>query len=638
MISTAIPAPANTGADRGAVHLPPVQADIDARDGISPVVASGDRRDPSAGKIFDIEPEAKPSRDFRITGAHHIGQGSLQEKARDNIAAIRLLKTLEAEDRAATDDEKSVLARYVGWGAMPNVFGYVPPGEWRNTAATVKALLTEPEFESARASTPNAHYTSPQVIEAIWSGLHHLGLGNGAQLLEPAMGVGHFFGLMPESMQGGHRTGVELDSITARIAKKLYPDATIFAKGFEETPLPDNHFDAVVGNVPFGDYAVHDPAMKRPLTRAIHDYFFAKSLEKVRPGGVMALITSRYTMDKQNDTIRRHLAEHADLLGAIRLPNTAFKSNAGTEVTTDILFLRKRTPGAQPTGHAWRGLEMIDSADGPLAVNEYYARHREMMLGTMKLQGTMYSAGEPTLEGDLTPELLRRSVEALPEGAYIPRDEARGPPPALLDADALTGIKDGAFAERDGAIVIRNGHNFEPTGISGSAAARIRGMMAVRDAVRLVFRIQLEDASEERIIEARKLLNNIYDSFVARYGALSSRDNRRAFASDPDQPLLLSLEIYDADAKRAQKTAIFERRTLGRHKPAEHVETAAEALAISLNETGRIHWPRMEKLTGHSSRQLQRELDGLVYRNPQGEWETADRYLSGDVRAKLKTA
>jgi hypothetical protein len=596
------------------------------------------RRDPEAGRVFDIGPEVKPSRDFRITGAHRIGQGSLQEKARDNIVAIRLLKTLEADDREATDDEKSVLARYVGWGAMPNVFGYVPPGEWRSTAADVKALLTEPEFQSARASTPNAHDTSPQVIEAIWIGLHHIGIGKGAQILEPSMGVGHFFGLMPVSIQGGHWTGVELDSITARIAKKLYPDATIFAKGFEETPLPDNYFDVIVGNVPFGDVPVHDPTMKRQLTRAIHDYFFAKSLEKVRPGGVMVLITSRYTMDKQTDTIRRHLAEHADLLGAIRLPNTAFKSNAGTEVTTDILFLRKRAPGEQPSGHVWCGLETIDSPNGPLAVNEYYARHPEMMLGTMKLQGTMYSAGEPTLEGELTPELLRRAVEVLPAGAYIPRDEARGPPPALLDAGAFTGIKDGAFAVRDGVVVIRNGNSFEPAGLSVSAEARIKGMMAVRDAVRLVFRTQLEDALEQRIIDARKLLNNIYDSFVTRYSFLSSRDNIRAFSGDPDLPLLLSLEIYDADLRRAQKAAIFERHTLERRKPAEHVETAAEALAISLNEVGRIHWPLMEKLTGHSSRQLQRELDGLVYRNPQGEWETADRYLSGDVRAKLKTA
>lgn len=555
---TVEPALPNTSEDSGAAHPPPVQADMGAQDEASPWVET------VAARVFDFELEARPSRDFRITSEHRIGQGSLHEKARDNIAAIRLLKTLEAEAREATDDEKLGLARYVGWGALPNVFGYTPLGEWRSTAEAVKALLTETEFESARASTPNAHYTSPHVIEAIWSGLQHMGLGKGTQILEPAMGVGHFFGLMPESMQAGHRTGVELDSITARIAKRLYPDSTIFAKGFEETPLPDNYFDVVVGNVPFGDYAVHDPSMKRQLTRAIHDYFFAKSLEKLRPGGVMALITSRYTMDKENDAIRRHLAERADLLGAIRLPNTAFKGNAGTEVTTDILSLWKRAQGAPQAGHDWRGLAMIDSPDGPLAVNEYFARHPEMMLGEMKLAGTMYRGAEPTLAGQLTPELLGSAVGALPAGVYVTRDQARGPPPALLDADAFTGIKDGAYAERDGEIVIRNGNSFEPAGISGSAAARIRGTMAVRDAVRLVFRTQLEDAPEARVTEVRRLLNGIYDSFVARYGPLSGRDNRRAFSSDPDQPLLLSLEIYDADSKRARKTAIFERSTLGR--------------------------------------------------------------------------
>ena len=245
------------------------------------------------------------------------------------------------------------------------------------------------------------------------------------------MGVGHFFGLMPEKLvPGSHRTGVELDSITARIAKKLYPDSTIFAKGFEETPLPDNYFDAVVGNVPFGDYAVHDPSYKRQLTRAIHDYFFAKSLDKLRPGGVMALITSRYTMDKQDDTIRAISPTSADLIGAIRLPNTAFKGNAGTEVTTDILFLRKRAPGAEPAGHAWRKLETIDSEDGPIEVNEYFARHPEMMLGKMKLDGTMYRGAEPTLEGELTPELLKRAINALPEGAYIPKRQRTRPAPA----------------------------------------------------------------------------------------------------------------------------------------------------------------------------------------------------------------
>jgi N12 class adenine-specific DNA methylase len=563
----------------------------------------------------------------------------LHEKARDNIAAIRLLKTLEAESREATEAEKAVLARYVGWGALANaVFGHYTAPEWRNTAAEVEKLLTPDEYASARASTPNAHFTSPQVIGAIWSGLYKIGLGQGAQVLEPAMGVGHFFGLMPESMQGGHKTGVELDSVTARIAQKLYPDSTIFAKGFEETPLPDNYFDAVVGNVPFGDYPVHDPHMKHHLTRSIHDYFFARSLDKVRPGGVMALITSRYTMDKQDDTIRRHLAEHADLLGAIRLPNTAFKGNAGTDVTTDILFLRKRVPGALPSGESWRHLQAIDSPSGPIEVNEYFARHPEMMLGTMKLEGTMYRGAEPTLEGVLTPEILSRAVARLPEGAYVPNDQGRPPPPPVMDADALTGVKDGAYAERDGAILMRNGNRFEATGLTGSAAARIRGMMAVRDAVRLVFKTQLDDAPQERIVEARQLLNSIYDSFVARYGPLSARENLRAFAGDPDQPLLLSLENYDADTRRAAKTAIFERRTLERVRPKEHVDTAAEALAISLNETGGIEWKRMQALTGRTPRKLQHELGDQAFRNPEGDWETADRYLSGNVRAKLKTA
>jgi N12 class adenine-specific DNA methylase len=352
----------------------------------------------------------------------------------------------------------------------------------------------------------------------------------------------------------------------------------------------------------------------------------------------MALITSRYTMDKENGAIRRHLAEHADLLGAIRLPNTAFKGNAGTEVTTDILFLRKRAPGEQPSGESWQNLETIETPDGPITINEYFVRHPELMLGTMQLSGRMYRGGEPALVGTLTPELLRRAIDTLPEGAYVPRDEGRGPPPAVVDAAAFNGVKDGAYAVRDGAIVTRNGNTFEPTGLTGAAAARTRGMLAVRDAVRLVFKTQLEDATEERIIEARKLLGNLYDAFVARHGPLSSRENLRAFAGDPDQPLLLSLENYDAEHKSATKTAIFERRTLERYQPKDHVDTAAEALAISLNETGGVEWKRMAALTGHTPKQLQNELGAQVYRNPEGDWETADRYLSGNVRAKLTTA
>jgi N12 class adenine-specific DNA methylase len=575
---------------------------------------------------------------LRLTEAHRIGQGTLHQKARDNIAAIRLLKKLEGEDLEATEAEKSVLARYVGWGALSGVFDRWSAGEWKQTAKDLEAILTPEEYESAQASTPNAHFTSPLVISSIWAGLKRLGLTNNSQVLEPSAGVGHFLGLQPDALLPSHRTGVELDSVTARIAKALYPDSTIFAKGFEETALPDNYFDAIVGNVPFGNYAVHDPSYKRNLTRAIHDYFFAKCLDKLRPGGVMALITSRYTMDKQDESLRAYLADGADLIAAIRLPNTAFKGNAGTSVTTDIVFLRKRCAGEIPSSLPWRKLEEVQTADGPIAVNEYFSVHPQMMLGKMKLEGTMYRGGEPTLEGELTAELMSGAIAALPENIFVPRDQGRPPPRKVIDAESISGVKEGAFAERDGQIFIRNGDSLEPANISANSAARVRGMMAVRDAVRYVFRTQLDDAPEPDIIQARRMLNRMYDSFVSRFGAISARENLRAFAGDPDHPLLLSLENYDTESKRAHKTAIFERRTLERYKPANHVDTAAESLAVSLNETASINWPRMTQLTGRSAHQLQRELGGLIYNNPCGEWETADRYLSGDVRSKLKTA
>ena len=560
-------------------------------------------------------------------------------KARDNIAAIRTLKAIEAAGRAATDDEKSILARYTGWGAMASAFSPYPPQDWRQTGAELRELLTPEEYAVARASTPNAHFTSPLVITAMWDALQRLGLPAGAQILEPSIGVGNFFGLMPDAlMPGSRRTGVELDSLTARIARTLYPDSTIFAKGFEETVLPDNYFDAAIGNVPFGNFSVHDPAYKPVLTRAIHDYFFAKSLDKVRVGGVMALITSRYTMDKQDSTIRRYLGERANLVGAIRLPNSAFKANAGTEVTTDILFLQKREPGTLATGEAWRDLAPHGTAaDGQFFINEYFARNPQMMLGRMSLEGSMYRGSEPALVGELTQEVLARAVSALPTGIYAPKVRTR----IQLAADPAdtSGVKDGAYALRDGRIVIREGAGFVPAKLSETTASRVRGMMAVRDGVRMVFQTQLDDAPEERIAQARKLLNEIYDAYVWRHGPLSSRENVKAFAGDPDQPLLLSLENYDPETNRATKAAIFERRTLERYRPVEHVETAAEALTVSLNETGEIDWPRMEQLTGASARQLQRELGSLVYRNPEGgTWETADRYLSGNVRTKLTAA
>jgi N12 class adenine-specific DNA methylase len=564
------------------------------------------------------------------------------------------LRLVEDEGRAPNEAEKAVLARYSGWGALSNVFHPYPRSDWAEIAGDVRSQMSPEEYDSARASTPNAHFTSPVVIGAMWASMERLGLGANAQILEPSMGVGHFFGLMPEALLPGcRRTGVELDTITARIAKQLYPDATIFAKGFEETALPNNFFDAVIGNIPFGNYGVHDPAYgKSPVTRAIHDYFLAKGLDKLRPGGVMALVTSRYTMDKQDSTIRRYLAERADLVAAIRLPKTAFKANAGTEVTTDILFLQKRAPGTAPSGVApshgrgetWRDLSTIDTPDGPVSVNEYFGRHPEMMLGTMRLEGSLYREREPALTGELSPELLAQAVAALPEGICAnrtagPRDLARPPPDAILTPADAGDVKDGAYAIRDGLLKIRRGAVFETAQVPGSTAWRIRGMLAVRDAVRMVFRTQLDDAPDERIAEARKLLNDIYASFTGRYGPISSRENVKAFAGDPDQPLLLSLETYDPQTKRAAKTAIFERRTLERYRPVEHVETAAEALAVSLNETGELDWPRMEQVTGRSARQLRKELGDLVYRNPEGGlWETADRYLSGDVRRKLTIA
>jgi len=481
---------------------------------------------------LETEEEKAPARDFRITNAHHIGEGSLREKALTNIDAIRILKEIESENRDATQAEQAVLARYTGWGAMANAFRPYPPQEWQSVAHQLRELLTEEEYASARASTPNAHFTSPLVVEAMWQAMRRFGLRDGAQILEPSMGVGHFFGLMPDDLvPGSRRTGVELDSITARIAQRLYPDSTIFAKGFEDTPLPDNYFDAAIGNIPFGNYPVYDPAYRRQpaLTRTIHDYFLARSLDKLRPGGVMAVVTSRYTMDKQDSTIRRHLAGHADLVGAVRLPNTAFKANAGTEVTTDILFLQKRPPGAAASPNAWLDLAPFETPDGTVPINEYFVRHPEMMLGEMRLEGTMYRSGEPTLAGELTSARLAQAISSLPGGIFIRSERARAPPDMSPAAPTdITAIKDGAFAERGGALVVRIGERFEPANLPDWVAGRVRGMLGVRDAVRRVFQTQLEDAPEDQIIEARQRLNADYDAFARRFGPVSSRENVKA--------------------------------------------------------------------------------------------------------------
>ncbi len=532
--------------------------------------------------------------------------------------------------------------KYTGWGAMPNAFASQPPRDWQSVAEELKDLLSAEEYASARASTPNAHYTSTEVIQAIWQALERFGLQSGAQILEPSMGVGHFFGLMPENLHpGANRTGVELDSVTARIAAKLYPDSSVHAKAFEDTPLPRDFFDVAIGNIPFGNYPVYDPAYRRSpqLTRSIHDYFLTKTLDVIRPGGLIALITSRYTMDKEDSTVRRHLSDGSILLGAVRLPNTAFKANAGTEVTTDILFLQKRSPETPQPGESWTELRSIETADGPVEINEYFARHPEMMLGRMGMESGQYGMA-PALIGNLEPGSLERAVSLLPAAVYKARD-SHSPTSRLRteQVPAAGAVKEGGLAERDGRIIVRRGDVFEPLTIPASVRARIRGMLEVRDAVREVFRTQLSDAPDEAIVEARRHLNRTYDFFTSRFGPLNARENVKAFANDPDLPLLVSLEEFNPETKRATKTAIFERRTLERYRPVDRVETASEALLVSLNETGQISWPRMESLTGRTATELQDELGSLAYQNPESRiWETADRYLSGNVRAKLAVA
>jgi len=595
--------------------------------------------DSVSGLALGFVEKSIPPGDFRITVAHRIGEGSLREKALANLGAIRALKTIEQEQRAATPEEQATLVRYSGWGALSGLFQSWPPPELRAHAEDLRALLTDDEYSSARATTPNAHYTSSDVIRAMWRGLLRVGIPAGVQILEPAAGIGHFFGLMPEALYSPRtrRMAVEIDSVSARIARLLYPDVLIHASAFETTPLPADFFDLVIGNVPFGNYAVYDPAYRRQpqLTRSIHDYFLVKSLAKARPGGFLALITSRYTMDKQDTAVRRYLAESADLLAAVRLPNTTFQANAGTTVTTDILFLRKRPSTSRPAGHAWEDIRTIETPEGAAHINEYFAAHPEMMLGKPSLEHGQYGR-EFALTGPVDIAALDCALDRLPSNAYHSRSTGAT---VVNIPPTCESVKEGAYVEHEGRLFIRRGERFEPCTVSSTNAVRIRDLVHLRDAVREVLRTQLEDRPETAIIAAREGLNEVYDSFVSRYGAVSTRENTRAYAGDPDLPLLLSLESYDPQTETATKAPIFERRTIERYTPAEHADSAAEALLITLNEMGRVDWTRIEQLTGKTAPEAQEELDALVYRNPEGgTWETADAYLSGNVRAKLAAA
>ena len=540
--------------------------------------------------------------------------------------------------------EKDILARYAGWGAIPQVFERhnFTRDSWRKESDELRTLLTPDEWTAAEASTPNAHYTSELVVLSMWKALHHLGVTAGPRLLEPSLGVGNFFGLMPEDLlPNTRRVGVELDSITARIAQQLYPDAKVYASGFQDVSFPNNFFDIAIGNVPFGNYGVHDAAYKRQYTKSIHNYFFIKALDKTRPGGLVAFVTSSYTMDSSDTSVREYLSQRAEFLGAIRLPSTTFADNAGTSVVTDIVFLRKYAAGAdEKPRQAWIELAPIEFP-GPWGdpiteqINAYFAARPETMLGAYQHKSGRWG-DQKELAGNLTQEGLDAAVARLPAGIYRPMKPQE--PLEMRALDALGNIKNGAYGLAHGKLVFREGERLVEVSERPAIVTRIRAMIVLREAARHALRVQVEDAPEASITDARGDLNKIYDAFVAKHGYVTSRENR-VFALDPDFPLILSLENFDAATKKAQKTEIFFKRTIERSAPLTKTDTAVDALSIVLNERGAVDIDRIAVVVGKGRESVIRELAGAIYRDPVTEaWQTADGYLSGNVRVKLRDA
>ena len=597
-------------------------------------------RFPSLTPVRDAEPVYN-QRNYRITDGDKVGVGSLRQKCRDNFAAIELLKRIESEQRPATNDEKGILVRYVGWGGLPQVFDPLNK-EWFKESERLAKLLTPEELESARASTLNAHYTAPVVIQGMYDALRQFGFERG-RILEPACGLGHFIGMMPDEMQAHSQiTGIEIDSMTARLARTLYPDVDIRHQPFEESKLADGFYDVAISNIPFGDYKPFDPRFKK-WNFVIHDYFFACSLEKIRPGGLILFVTSKGTFDKLDGALREYVAQQADLLGAIRLPNTAFKQNANTEVTTDIVMLRKRLSGEVPQGPPWKAIaEITNSLNETISINEYFAAHPEMMLGEMRLAGRMYQRNEPTLESDGRDlaESLREAVACLPAMVFQAQRRESATVAADLSYPAPEEVKPNAYCLVQDEICIREGDNVRPLReLNHQARQRIRGLVRVRDAVRRCLRSQLEGHNESEVLDARAQLNSVYDSFVARHGPISLRENRRIFREDPDFPLLLSLEHYDPETRRATKAAIFRERTIQRARPAQSVNDPKEALLLTLNERGMVDLDHLSGLLHRAPAEFLPELKGTVFLNPQtSRWETEDDYLSGNVRTKLAVA
>ena len=579
---------------------------------------------------------------YRITDDDRLGEGGPKQKFSQNLKAIEILRALDAENRPASPDEKALLVKYVGWGAMPQVFD-VDSTTWHREQIQLSEILSDEEHRSARATTLNAHYTAPVVIRSMYEAAQRFGF-KGGQILEPASGIGHFIGLMPEAMlKNSAITGIEIDPLTARIAKALYPDADIREQPFEKSKLLDDAFDLAISNVPFGDYTVHDPRWN-DFKFPIHDYFFAAALDKVRPGGLLMFVTSRHTLDKLDSTLRETLSSKTEFLGAIRLPNTAFKKNAGTEVTTDIVMLRKLRVGESPHGPAWKtAADFTNDRQEKFPINEYFAAHPEMMLGKMRLARGMYRDGEPVLlpdDRDLG-EALAQAVARLPQNIYEVQTESAAekvfdpaiPAPDYIKPNAYCVHEDGRLClNEDGVLCPLDDMPVE-------TRSRIRRLIDVRDAVRDCLRSQLDGSGEERVIETREKLNHAYDRFIARFGPINATVNQRAFHGDPDMPLLLSLENYDEETSRAVKASVFRERTIHHKQPVQSVGSPKEALLVSLNEKGRVDLNHMASLLARPAEEFLPDLKGMIFLHPQTkQWETEDQYLSGNVREKLVAA
>ena len=592
-----------------------------------------------------LHPEipAEERRNFRITD-NELGYGTASEKYAANVAAIRCLKRIESEDRLATPEEQEVLSRYVGWGGLADCFD-----ERHGKYLELKSLLDEEEYAAARASSLTAFYTSPVIIRAMYQALEQMGFQQG-NLLEPSCGVGNFIGMLPESMADSKAYGVELDSISGRIAQQLYQNSSIVVNGFEKVQMPDSFFDVAIGNVPFGDFKVRDKKYDKNHW-LIHDYFFGKTLDKVRPGGIVAFITSKGTMDKENSAVRKYLAQRADLIGAIRLPNNAFKRNAGTEVTSDIIFLQKkdRMTDIEPD---WVHL---DTDENGIRMNRYFVQHPEMVLGEMVMESTRFGMDSTcrAYEGVDLSDLLSEAVQNL--HAQITEYEVE----ELEDDDhsipADPGVRNFSYAIVDGKVYYRENSRMHPIEVSVTAENRIRGMIALRDCVRRLIEAQTENYPDEDIMKEQAELNRLYDGYTAKYGLLSSRGNSLAFSEDSSYCLLCSLEVLDEEGNLKRKADMFTKRTIRPHEAVTSVDTASEALAVSISEKARVDMEYMAELSGKSEEELAADLSGVIFRDIQCAedaaaiprafvelerfpYVAADEYLSGNVRRKLRMA